>query len=269
MPALTKEQADAWSKRNKQAVGGLLDVNQFIPVSGDIQSGIMAGQDLSQGNYGSAALNAVGLLPFVPALGGMTKSVDINDISKLREQFKTALQANRLAKTPESIDALNKARASLSEAENIAYAPVSEATQSVNKTGLLDYGMQHRPPMSNSGAPLYDLTGKGSIYPSDIYSNQAVQYYGTGDNALDYKTFNIANKFKNNPDAELEIYRAIPKNIKSSINSGDWVTINKDYAKQHGNSILGGDYKIVKKKVKAKDIYTSGDSIHEWGYDPQ
>jgi hypothetical protein len=75
MPALTKEQADAWSKRNKQAVGGLLDVNQFIPVSGDIQSGIMAGQDLSQGNYGSAALNAVGLLPFVPSLAGTIKNV--------------------------------------------------------------------------------------------------------------------------------------------------------------------------------------------------
>jgi len=74
MPALTKEQIDAWSKRNKGAFEGLLNVNQFVPVSGDIQSGIMAGQDLSQGNYGSAALNAVGLLPFVPALGGMVKN---------------------------------------------------------------------------------------------------------------------------------------------------------------------------------------------------
>jgi GNAT superfamily N-acetyltransferase len=70
MPALTKEQIDAWSKRNKGAFEGLLNVNQFVPVSGDIQSGIMAGQDLAQGNYGSAALNAVGLLPFIPALGG-------------------------------------------------------------------------------------------------------------------------------------------------------------------------------------------------------
>jgi hypothetical protein len=76
MPALTKEQIDAWSKRNKGAFEGLLNVNQFMPVTGDIQSGIMAGQDLSQGNYGSAALNAVGLLPFVPALGGVIKNTD-------------------------------------------------------------------------------------------------------------------------------------------------------------------------------------------------
>ena len=73
MPALTKEQIDAWSKRNQGALEGLLNVNQFMPVTGDIQSGIMAGQELAQGNYGSAALNAVGLLPFVPALGGVTK----------------------------------------------------------------------------------------------------------------------------------------------------------------------------------------------------
>jgi len=73
MPALTKEQIDAWNKRNQGALEGLLNVNQFMPVTGDIQSGVMAGKDLSQGNYGSAALNAVGLLPFVPALGGVTK----------------------------------------------------------------------------------------------------------------------------------------------------------------------------------------------------
>lgn len=47
-----------------------MNVNQFLPVSGDIQSGLLASQDLQKGNYGSAALNAVGLLPFIPALGG-------------------------------------------------------------------------------------------------------------------------------------------------------------------------------------------------------
>lgn len=70
MAGLTKEQIDAWNKRNESAFQGLLNVNQFVPVTGDIQSGIMATNDLSKGNYGSAALNAVGLLPFLPALGG-------------------------------------------------------------------------------------------------------------------------------------------------------------------------------------------------------
>jgi hypothetical protein len=55
---------------------------------------------------------------------------------------------------------------------------------------------------------------------------------------------------------------------KMGINPGDWVTINRNYAKEHGESTLGGKYKIVKQTVRAKDIYTNGDSIHEWGYDP-
>jgi hypothetical protein len=51
------------------------------------------------------------------------------------------------------------------------------------------------------------------------------------------------------------------------INKGDWVAITKQYAKEHGESALN-DYKIISKKVQAKDIYTNGDSIDEWGYNP-
>ena len=53
------------------------------------------------------------------------------------------------------------------------------------------------------------------------------------------------------------------------INYGDWVTINKEYAKDHGASALDGNYKIISKKVKASDLFTNGDSIHEFGYDPE
>lgn len=43
----------------------------FVPGVSDVQSGLLASQDFQKGNYGSAALNTVGLLPFIPALGGM------------------------------------------------------------------------------------------------------------------------------------------------------------------------------------------------------
>lgn len=56
--------------------------------------------------------------------------------------------------------------------------------------------------------------------------------------------------------------------ITSDINAGDWVTINRAYAKEHGEAVLRGDYEILSKKVKAKEIFTEGNSIHEWGYDP-
>ena len=58
---------------------GLLDFalssNQYAPITGDIQSGLLAAKDFNQGNYGSAALNAIGLLPFIPSLGAVTKNV--------------------------------------------------------------------------------------------------------------------------------------------------------------------------------------------------
>ena len=69
---------------------------------------------------------------------------------------------------------------------------------------------------------------------------------------------------------EIERLKKLPEQEVSvpSINEGDWVTINRDYAKAHGEGALSGEYKIVTKKVKAKDLYTNGDSIHEFGYWP-
>ena len=55
---------------------------------------------------------------------------------------------------------------------------------------------------------------------------------------------------------------------KIGINSGDWVSISKQYAIDHGRSNLGNKFKVITKTVKAKDLYTDGNSIHEWGYSP-
>jgi hypothetical protein len=56
---------------------------------------------------------------------------------------------------------------------------------------------------------------------------------------------------------------------KLKINKGDWVSTSKAYAVDHGKSNLKNKYRILSKTVKAKDIFNSGDSIHEWGYHPQ
>jgi len=45
-----------------------------LPVIGDAISGYDAYQSAKQGNYGEAALNAIGLLPFIPGLAGVIKS---------------------------------------------------------------------------------------------------------------------------------------------------------------------------------------------------
>ena len=189
-------------------------------------------------------------------------------------------------------------------------------------TDLLSYRGSHTAPGPDFGAPLYDLTGGGQMYPPDVYSPKAAQYYGGGV-PYDQKAFDIAHSFKDKPNAMVTIYRAVPKEMSNSeklaalekemaaymkrgtlpkdaenyssgskwydwaydereklrnlpdepankmnINAGDWVTLTKEYAKDHGESALKGQYKILSKKVRAKDLWTNADSIHEFGYHP-
>ena len=135
---------------------------------------------------------------------------------------------------------------------------------------LLSYRGSHKAPSPEFGAPLHDLTGGGQMYPADVYSSKAAQYYGTGYPKADKEAFALASKVRGNPDAEVTMYRAVPKDESiANINAGDWVTLSKDYAKTHGEAVLGNDYKILSQKVKAKDLWTNADSIHEFGYQPQ
>ena len=55
-----------------------------------------------------------------------------------------------------------------------------------------------------------------------------------------------------------------------NINAGDWVSPVRDYAKHHGNLYLGGKgkYRVLSKRVKAKHLFTEGNSLLEFGYDP-
>lgn len=52
------------------------------------------------------------------------------------------------------------------------------------------------------------------------------------------------------------------------INPKDWVTIYRPYAKEHGESSLRGKYRILSKVVYARELYTDGNSLYEWGWDP-
>jgi hypothetical protein len=68
---------------------------------------------------------------------------------------------------------------------------------------------------------------------------------------------------------ELENQSIEEATSKLKINPGDWVTIDRKYAKDHGENIFGpNNYKILSKTVPASTIFTNGDSILEWGYNP-
>lgn len=125
------------------------------------------------------------------------------------------------------------------------------------------YKMQHRAPMledgNSAGSNVADTFG------DDIYSSRAVDYFGHGV-PYDRKAVNIIRQMKDNPDKTITIYRSVPKSVKE-INAGDWVSTTREYARDHMEGEEG--WHILSKKVKAKDIATDGNSIHEWGYDPQ
>jgi hypothetical protein len=140
-----------------------------------------------------------------------------------------------------------------------------------------DYRGQHKAPNFES-APAFDLTGNG-VYPKDVYSRP--DWY---EQDMGLEEMRKIQRFQGNPEAPVWIHRAIPKNIYDNamlegertgnsplsllIKEGDWVTTNKQYAKDHGEGALNGDFKVVSKRVKAGDIFTNGDSIFEWGYYP-
>jgi len=82
---------------------------------------------------------------------------------------------------------------------------------------------------------------------------------------------NVGSVWYNKAHAERARLRALPPEpeTKTNINPGDWVTINRQYAKDHGESTLRGKYKIIRKTVRADELYTDGNSIHEYGYWPR
>ena len=129
-----------------------------------------------------------------------------------------------------------------------------------------DYRIPHSSPVPEGKNSLDDMS---DIYGDDVYGAKGAQYYGTGNRTQDQQTINILSKVKGKPDADITVYRAVPKDAPDTINAGDWITVNRGYAKDHGEGPMYGDYKIISQKVKVGDVFTNGDSLHEQGYHPQ
>tara|TARA_X000001382_G_scaffold125618_1_gene111249 strand:+ start:1071 stop:2231 length:1161 start_codon:yes stop_codon:yes gene_type:complete len=135
---------------------------------------------------------------------------------------------------------------------------------------LLDVSYRSESP-SEDNARLDDLT---QTFPNDIYSSNAIRYYGNPNNLADIESNEIIQKAKGNPNMEVTIYRAVPNiNSANSINEGDFVTLSKTYAEDHaytGYGSMGNESgKILTKKVKVKDLITGGNDLNEFGYYPK
>ena len=184
-------------------------------------------------------------------------------VSKLNEIY-PKLRINN--QDPSLINQYKELDARKSELSSIIFKPDEVV---VAPKASETYQGQHQAPMKDSGSALWNLSG---IYPDDFYTSVGAKYYGDGaDYARDFRVVSQMQSFKGRPDKPVTIYRAVPKSVdsKKALNVGDWVTLDRQYAKEHGEGALNNDYKIVKKTVKARDLYTNGDSIYEFGYDPQ
>lgn len=73
--------------------------------------------------------------------------------------------------------------------------------------------------------------------------------------------------YRGKPERLIWVFRAVPIGIKT-INPGDWVTINRNYAIQHSKHPFDKkqDMMVIAAKVPAKSIHTDGNSLAEWGY---
>lgn len=125
------------------------------------------------------------------------------------------------------------------------------------------YKMQHQAPTLSDGSGVSGVDIDNAM--PDIYKGNAGQLYGTG-LAYDQKALNVIRGMKGKPEKEVTIYRSVPKEV-TEINPGDWVATTREYARDHIGTEKG--WHILSKKVKAKDIATDGNSIHEWGYSPE
>ena len=124
-----------------------------------------------------------------------------------------------------------------------------------------DYGYGHSP--NEDGVPAFDLTAKvdgEQMIPKDMYT----QWYGSRGTPEDLQSISALKKIKGNPEADITIYRAGPKN---EWNYGDWITLSKKYAETHAEGNTG--FKVFSKVVKAKDLKWAMDDVNEFGYFPE
>lgn len=139
-----------------------------------------------------------------------------------------------------------------------------------------DFRMSHKAPNrfeDDVNASLHDIRER-DILPKDFWQHPEWYAYS----AEEKESFRIIKEalgwldnHKQKGDGKIpsiKVYRAVPKDVKEdSVRNGDWVTPSKAYARQHGESNLNGEYRIITKLAKLNHLYFNGDSIAELGYD--
>ena len=147
-----------------------------------------------------------------------------------------------------------------------------DAAQSSDEVDT-SYRMQHEAGGPDGAARLDDMTKGGEVYPDDFYGPDGLKYYGNANSPVDQESYKIISEVAGDPDATVTIYRAVPDDDGiSTINPGDFVSLSRSYAEDHGSTGYGSDGqspgKVIEMDVRVSDIYNDGNSINEFGYFP-
>jgi hypothetical protein len=164
-------------------------------------------------------------------------------------------------------DAIDKAKTRLAELQALesttqeAEVPVSEIEKPQRERG------SHKIVKSDENTTLDDMTKGGDLVPNDFYDKP--QFYADVNDKSSKESLAVIKKAKGNPDAEITIYRSVPKGVEN-IEEGDWVSLSPNYAKEHGMHPTDKtqDMPVISMKVKAKDIVWDGNDVNEFAYFP-
>lgn len=129
-----------------------------------------------------------------------------------------------------------------------------------------DYRMTHQP--SDDGPRAFDLTedgGGGWWMPDDVY-DKPNQYTGA-DATVRKETMEQLERVRGNPDGLVTVYRYAPEGREFEV--GNWVSLSRTYAEQHGasNPTPGGTVQSM--QVPAREVRFAGDDLAEFGWHPE
>lgn len=120
-----------------------------------------------------------------------------------------------------------------------------------------EYRLQHRAPTDDGySARLHDARtrfGPDVLERPDLYGS------------VDEETVAQMRAAVEDPEAVLRIYRAVPPEHQE-INTGDWITLSRAYAHDHGYVDDGPDWPVVCADVPADRVWTDGNDPSEYGY---
>lgn len=136
----------------------------------------------------------------------------------------------------------------------------AEQIDSGGAGAVRDYRVGHTAPVEDGySKPITNLTD--GFFGDDVYDHP--DWYGTADD----ETMDQLKAVRDNPDATVRIYRAVPHGHQE-INNGDWITLSRDYAETHSYDLEAEseDGTVVSMDVPASQVFTDGNDLAEYGY---